>query len=128
MHALTGWIPERISIKQNDAEFNKNAVFDRLKLGLEQGRCLITVATGDLTDFESDRTGLVSTHAYAVLDIKEVDVSLWRFFMIIFLYKSILFVGRAIGSLEKPLVTFALERKLLRVRCCTLDSRNATCT
>lgn len=76
LHALTGWIPERISIRQNDAEFNKSAVFDRLKLGLEHGRCLITVATGELTDAESERTGLVSTHAYAVLDIKEVDVSL----------------------------------------------------
>uniref|UniRef100_A0A336MHP3 CSON001666 protein n=1 Tax=Culicoides sonorensis TaxID=179676 RepID=A0A336MHP3_CULSO len=73
LHALTGWIPERISIRQNDAEFNKDAVYDRLKLGLEKGRCLITVATGELSDAESDRTGLVSTHAYAVLDMKEVD-------------------------------------------------------
>lgn len=75
MHALTGWIPERISIRPKDPEFNATAVYDRLKNSLEQGRCLITVATGDLSDAESERSGLVSTHAYAVLDIKEVDVS-----------------------------------------------------
>lgn len=84
---MTGWIPERISIKQNDAEFNIKAVFDRLKLGLENGRCLITVATGELSDAESDRTGLVATHAYAVLDMKEVDVS---FSLIKFLFFEVL--------------------------------------
>lgn len=78
LHALTGWIPERVAIKINckDDEFQPDATFERLQRGLEMGRCLITVATGELSDAESERTGLVSTHAYAVLDIKEVDVSL----------------------------------------------------
>ncbi|KAL7025655.1 hypothetical protein ACKWTF_013582 [Chironomus riparius] len=72
-YALTGWIPERISIKKNDPDFNGNQVFDRLKEGFHQGRCLITVATGELSDAECDRTGLVSTHAFAVINMAEVD-------------------------------------------------------
>ncbi len=41
-----------------------------------KGDVLITFATGELTDSESDRTGLVPTHAYAMLDIKNVCVRL----------------------------------------------------
>lgn len=76
---MTGWIPERVAIRVNDGDFNADAVYERLRNGLEQGRCLITVATGDLSDAESERTGLVSTHAYAVLDMKEADVSFMLF-------------------------------------------------
>lgn len=74
MHALTGWIPERIAIRKSEPDFNANEIFERLKDGLAQGRCLITAATGDLSDEQAERTGLVSTHAYAVLDMKEIDV------------------------------------------------------
>lgn len=73
LHALTGWIPERIAIQTNDSYFNADAVFERLKDGLALGRCLITVATGELSDDEAERTGLVATHAYAILDMKEID-------------------------------------------------------
>jgi calpain-7 len=71
--ALTGWIPERISIRKNDSNFNAVAVFERLKEGFHAGRCLITVATGELSDSECERTGLVSTHAFAVINLAEVD-------------------------------------------------------
>lgn len=74
LHALTGWIPERVSIKSTDTEaFDSNAVFERLKNGLSTGRCLITAATGELSDADEKRTGLVPTHAYAVLDMKEIN-------------------------------------------------------
>lgn len=72
-YALTGWIPERITLRPNDPDFDSNGVFNRLKEGLNEGRCLITVATGELSDAECDRTGLVSTHAFAVLNLAEVD-------------------------------------------------------
>lgn len=72
-YALTGWIPERISIRKNDPDFNAVAVFDRLKEGFHAGRCLITVATGELSDAECERTGLVSTHAFAVVNMAEID-------------------------------------------------------
>lgn len=85
MHALTGWVPERISINTDDPIFNKDAIFDRLKDGQAGGRCLITVATGDITDSDAERTGLVSTHAYAVLNLREVDVSHLLYF-IFYLY------------------------------------------
>lgn len=74
LNALTGWIPERNAIRLNDPDFNANAIFDRLQTGLSMGRCVMTVATGELSDVECERTGLVSTHAYAVLDMQVVDV------------------------------------------------------
>lgn len=60
---------------QKDTAFDADAVFDRLSTGLEHGRCLLTVATGELSDDQAERTGLVPAHAYAVLNMKEIDVS-----------------------------------------------------
>lgn len=40
-----------------------------------RGDVLITTATGVMTEEEGDRWGLVPTHAYAVLDIREHKVS-----------------------------------------------------
>uniref|UniRef100_A0A2M4BF65 Putative cytosolic ca2+-dependent cysteine protease calpain n=1 Tax=Anopheles marajoara TaxID=58244 RepID=A0A2M4BF65_9DIPT len=73
LHALTGWIPERALVKSSEPDFNADAVFERLREGLSLGRCLVTVATGELSDAEAERTGLVSTHAYAVLDMRVVN-------------------------------------------------------
>jgi calpain-7 len=72
-YALTGWIPERITLRAKEPDFDLNGVFNRLKEGFHQGRCLITVATGELSDAECERTGLVSTHAFAVINLAEVD-------------------------------------------------------
>lgn len=72
-YALTGWIPERITLRANDSDFDSDAVFNRLKEGFHEGRCLITIATGELPDAECERTGLVSTHAFAVINLAEVD-------------------------------------------------------
>lgn len=74
LHALTGWIPERIAMQTKDASFNSDATFDRLESGLAHGRCLLTVATGELSDDRAERTGLVPAHAYAVLNMKEINV------------------------------------------------------
>ena len=93
MFALTGWIPERVPIRPGTKDFNSDAQFDRMRDGLKTGivKCneeifltqqevivlgdiLITVATGELDQAECDRTGLVSTHAYAVLDVRDVLV------------------------------------------------------
>ena len=41
---------------------------------LHKGDVLVTVATGELSDLEADRTGLVPTHAYAVLDVRRINV------------------------------------------------------
>ena len=37
LHALTGWIPERTSIKRNSPTFNESMHFDRLLNGVRKG-------------------------------------------------------------------------------------------
>ncbi|XP_059165867.1 calpain-7-like [Physella acuta] len=71
LHALTEWIPERVAIREGSAEFNKDKEFKRLLDRFHKGHCLVTVATGELSEADADRAGLVPTHAYAMLDIKE---------------------------------------------------------
>ncbi|KAK4293591.1 hypothetical protein Pmani_033716 [Petrolisthes manimaculis] len=70
LYALTGWIPERVSIK--DKDFNKEDTYRKILDRFHRGDVLVTVATGEMSDAEADRAGLVPTHAYAMLDIKEV--------------------------------------------------------
>lgn len=72
LHALTGWIPERISLDVNDPTFAKDKVFEMVIQKHNKGDVLATVATGEMDQSEADRAGLVPTHAYAVLDIKDV--------------------------------------------------------
>jgi len=75
LHALTGWIPERWAIRPNEPDFNKDVLFDTLLLRLHKGDVLVTVATGELSNLDADRTGLVPSHAYAVLDVRKINVS-----------------------------------------------------
>lgn len=71
LNALTGWIPERISI--SDKDFEPDKTFEKLFERMHRGHCLITLATGRMTKEEADRAGLVETHAYAVLDLRKVQ-------------------------------------------------------
>lgn len=71
LHALTNWIPERLGIHGEHTEFNPNNDFERMFERLHCGDVLITVSTGFMNKDEEERTGLVSTHAYAVLDIRK---------------------------------------------------------
>lgn len=73
LHALTGWIPERVSIRPDDPTFNKDGIFKKLLKRFHDGDVLITVATGEISEAEADRAGLVPCHAYAMLDIREVN-------------------------------------------------------
>lgn len=43
-----------------------------------RGDVLITTATGVMTEEEGERWGLVPTHAYAVLDIRQYKVSVTK--------------------------------------------------
>ncbi|GJJ78192.1 calpain-7 [Entomortierella parvispora] len=71
LYALTGWIPEHIFIKETN--FDSEKQWKRMMNGQRNGVALVTIATGHMTDDEADRLGLVPTHAYAVLDLKEVQ-------------------------------------------------------
>jgi len=77
LQALTGWIPDRIDLDDKSNEKGKS--FDGAKTmknlsdKFHSGHVLITVATGDLTDEQSERTGLVPSHAYALLNIRLVQ-------------------------------------------------------
>ena len=76
LHALTGWIPERATLRSGETDFNKEALFKKLYDRVHKGDVLVTVATGEMSDAEADRSGLVSAHAYALLNIVEIKVSL----------------------------------------------------
>ena len=73
LYALTGWIPERVSIRPGSAEFNGDAVFRKLESRFHQGHVLVTMATGEMPEAQAERAGLVPTHAYAMLDVREVE-------------------------------------------------------
>lgn len=73
LHALTGWIPERVSLHGGrEVPLDREALFVKLLDRHQRGDVLVTLATGELTEAEADRSGLVPTHAYAMLDVKEV--------------------------------------------------------
>jgi calpain-7 len=68
LYALTGWIPERIDIKESDPQLTFKLVESKLRAG----QALVTMGTGPLTKEESERSGLVPTHAYAVLKAQTI--------------------------------------------------------
>lgn len=53
---------------------------------------MLTVATGKLSEVESDRAGLVTTHAYAVLNLVEIKV-LYYVYAYMLMYISRFVVG-----------------------------------
>lgn len=95
LYSLTGWIPESVNFNDNDdndddscaSKSSSNSstgspvqpidrVWKRLESAHRFGDCLLTLATGPLDEAEADRAGLVPTHAYAVLDAREVPARL----------------------------------------------------
>ncbi|XP_077516036.1 calpain-7-like isoform X2 [Amblyomma americanum] len=74
LHALTGWIPERVSLHGNaDTPFDANAFFNKLLDRHQRGDVLVTLATGELSEADAERSGLVPSHAYAMLDVRHVQ-------------------------------------------------------
>ncbi|KAJ8974019.1 hypothetical protein NQ317_006489 [Molorchus minor] len=46
LHALTGWVPERVAVRLKESDFNKDSLFATLESRLAKGDVLVTVATG----------------------------------------------------------------------------------
>jgi hypothetical protein len=66
LYALTGWLPEVVSLKNDLTSTESEKVWGRLESAHRFGDCLITIATGVIEEGEAERSGLVPTHAYAV--------------------------------------------------------------
>eukprot|EP00967_Tisochrysis_lutea_P015590 scaffold17572_cov32-Tisochrysis_lutea.AAC.6 len=71
MHALTGWIPEQF--RTDDADFRRERLWERMTSASKYGDCLVTVATGEMNEAQAEALGLVPTHAYAVLAVRQVS-------------------------------------------------------
>jgi len=70
LHAMTGWIPEMQQIDRSS--FNAKRTWKRMLNGHNSGLCLITIGTPEMSEEDETRYGLVSNHAYALLEIREV--------------------------------------------------------
>ncbi|KAJ1961695.1 cysteine protease [Dipsacomyces acuminosporus] len=70
LHVLTGWIPEHIFIQSQS--FNADRTWKRMCDGSRNGDVLLTIATGEMSSELASTLGLVPSHAYAVLDVREV--------------------------------------------------------
>lgn len=65
LFVLTGWLPEVIDL----SEYDREKLWKRIHTGYKNRDCLITCGTGPIPDEE--KVGLVSNHAYAILEIME---------------------------------------------------------
>jgi calpain-7 len=63
-----------MAIRSSEPDFNPDGLFDKLLSHLHKGDILVTVATGQMSEAEADRSGLVPSHAYAVIDVRKVKV------------------------------------------------------
>ncbi|KAJ2719344.1 cysteine protease, partial [Coemansia sp. Cherry 401B] len=70
LHVLTGWIPEHIFVQ--DQAFDAGRTWARMHDGLQRGDVLLTIATGEMSSDLAGALGLVPSHAYAVLDVRQV--------------------------------------------------------
>ncbi|GAA5934598.1 hypothetical protein JCM1841_004190, partial [Sporobolomyces salmonicolor] len=64
LHALSGWLPEHISLRQN---FRSEQLWTRIHKGCTLGKCVLTLGTGKATDELLANSGLVPSHNYAVV-------------------------------------------------------------
>ncbi|KAI4283952.1 MAG: hypothetical protein L6R38_001787 [Xanthoria sp. 2 TBL-2021] len=68
---LTGWIPEQVFLHSEEVE--REALWRRIFKAFNYGDVLMTLGTGKISEIEESKTGLVSEHDYAVIDLRECD-------------------------------------------------------
>ncbi|KAJ3863401.1 hypothetical protein EV359DRAFT_43220, partial [Lentinula novae-zelandiae] len=71
LHALTGWIPEYIEIRS--ATFESEKTWSRILKGYTSGSCMFTLGTGTRPGIQWRDRILLSTHSYAVIDVREEE-------------------------------------------------------
>ncbi|KAJ3855102.1 hypothetical protein EV368DRAFT_35427, partial [Lentinula lateritia] len=71
LHALTGWIPEYIGIRS--ATFVSEKTWSRILKGYTSGSCMFTLGTGTRLGIQWRDRILLSTHSYAVIDVREEE-------------------------------------------------------
>ena len=67
---LFRWIPERKALQETVND--EGRFFMMLKTRMGTGHVLATMATGRLSSDLEEKSGLVPTHAYALLDLRQV--------------------------------------------------------
>ncbi|KAI8051702.1 hypothetical protein BDF22DRAFT_744701 [Syncephalis plumigaleata] len=70
MHALTGWIPDHVLLQESEQA--SDMTWHRLYAGLNSGKAVGTLATGQVDIIDQDWLWLVPTHAYAILQAVEL--------------------------------------------------------
>lgn len=71
VYALTGWIPEAHTLSSLAAE-SKEFAWNKCISASRLGDVLMTISTSDFDDEVADQVGLVSLHAYAILNVREL--------------------------------------------------------
>ncbi|RNF16506.1 calpain protease-like protein [Trypanosoma conorhini] len=70
LYKLSGWLPDRVSLESKDLD--PELQWTRLSRRHGDGSLLMTASTAALPEAEERRLRLVSSHAYAVLALREV--------------------------------------------------------
>lgn len=76
LFTLTGWVPEKTytQVPKFQEEGEKEKAWSRMRDGHCFGKCLMTMSTTSLDERDERELGLVSKHAYAVLDVREIPM------------------------------------------------------
>ncbi|GAA5903179.1 hypothetical protein JCM8208_002229 [Rhodotorula glutinis] len=68
LYVMSGWLPETIPLRTG---LKSEAAWQRIRNGFSLGHCVLTVGTGKVVEDDSASLGLVSSHDYAVIDVRE---------------------------------------------------------
>lgn len=70
LYVLTGWLPEKYSLKCGKANVDTNKLWKKVLTGVNNNDCLVTFGTSVIPD--EDNVGLVGRHAYGILEVMEI--------------------------------------------------------
>ncbi|GAA5907979.1 Rim13p [Sporobolomyces salmoneus] len=68
LYTLSGWLPEHIPLR---SKFRSEQAWKRLYTAFHLGKCVATVGTSKVLDEFLEGAGLIPSHNYAILDLRE---------------------------------------------------------